>query len=137
MKLHEKIKTEKTLVLVKPDGVKRGLIGEIIARIERRGLKVVAMKMIQVDDAHLREHFPKAESWVKRLGEKTMKTYTEYGIDPMEVQGTDDLLEMGKTVVQNLFKYMTSGPIIAMVVEGLHAIDMVRKVAGHTLPVFD
>lgn len=136
MQIHEKIKAEKTLALVKPDGVSRGLVGDIINRLERRGLKIVALKMVQVDEEHLDKHFPQAESWIRRLGEKTMKTYTEYGIDPVEVGGTNDLLEMGKKVRQSLFKYMTSGPIVAMVIQGVHAIDMVRKVAGHTLPVF-
>ncbi len=130
------IKEEKTLALVKPDGVKRGLIGEVIRRIERRGLKVIALKMTQVDRAHLENHFPKAEEWVERLGQKTLKTYTEYGIDPVAAQGTGDPKELGKMVKESLFEYMQSGPIVAMVIQGIHAIDMVRKLAGHTLPVF-
>lgn len=130
------IKEEKTLVLVKPDGVKRGLIGEVVGRIERRGLKVIAMKMVQVDRSHLENHFPKSEEWVERLGQKTMKTFTEYGIDPVAAQGTDDTKKLGAMVKESLFKYMQSGPVVAMIVQGIHAIDMVRKLAGHTLPVF-
>ncbi len=130
------IKQQQTLVLVKPDGVKRGLIGEVIARIERRGLKVVAIKMVVVDRAHLENHFPKDEEWMARLGDKGLKTFTEYNIDPMDVMGTSDRKEIGAKVKESLFAYMISGPIIAIVVEGLHAIDMVRKVAGNTLPVF-
>lgn len=130
------IKEERTLALVKPDGVKRGLVGEVIGRIERRGLKVVALKMLAVDRAHLENHFPKAEAWVERLGEKTMKTFTEYGIDPIAAQGTDDKKKLGAMVKESLFEYMQSGPIVALVIEGIHAIDMVRKLAGHTLPVF-
>lgn len=130
------IKQQQTLALLKPDGVMRGLIGEVIARIERRGLKVVALKMVQVDRAHLEDHFPKADAWVERLGNKTLKTFEEYKIDPVEAQGTSDPKEIGKMVKESLFKYMESGPIVAMVIEGLHSIDMVRKLAGHTLPVF-
>ncbi len=130
------IKQEQTLVLLKPDGVKRGLIGEVLSRIERRGLKIIAIKMVQVGREHLENHFPKSEEWVERLGQKTMKTYTEYGIDPIAAQGTADTKELGKMVKESLFKYMQSGPIVAVVVEGMHAIDMVRKVAGNTLPVF-
>lgn len=133
---HLEIKQERTLALLKPDGVKRGLIGEVVSRIERRGLKVIAMKMTQVGRDHLENHFPKTEEWVERLGQKTMKTYTEYGIDPVEVQGTADTKELGKLVKESLFAYMESGPIVAIVVEGIHAIDMVRKLAGNTLPVF-
>lgn len=130
------IKEEKTLVLVKPDGVKRGLIGEIIGRVERRGLKVVALKMIWATEEQLQEHFPKEEEWVGRLGDKGLKTFKEYNLDPIEHMGTNDRFEIGKMVKKSLFEYMTSGPIVAMVIQGLHAIDMVRKLAGNTLPVF-
>lgn len=130
------IKQQQTLVLVKPDGVKRGLIGEVVGRIERRGLKVVAMKMVAVDRAHLENHFPKSDEWVGRLGDKGLKTFAEYSLDVKEHLGTDDRMEIGKKVKESLFTYMISGPIVAIVIEGLHAIDMVRKLAGHTLPVF-
>ena len=134
--IHKTIKQEKTLVLVKPDGVKRGLVGEVVHRIEKRGLKVVAMKMVQVGREHLENHFPKSEEWVERLGNKTLKTFTEYQIDPVEAQGTADPKELGKMVKESLFEYLQSGPVVAMVIEGIHAIDMVRKLAGNTLPVF-
>lgn len=130
------IKEQQTLVLVKPDGVMRGLVGEVLKRVERRGLKVVALKMVAVDRAHLEKHFPTDETWVGRLGDKGLKTFAEYDLDVKEHMGTDDRMEIGKKVKESLFSYMTSGPIVAMVIEGLHAIDMVRKVAGHTLPVF-
>ena len=130
------IKEEKTLVLVKPDGVKRGLVGEVVKRIERRGLKVIALKMLQVGREHLENHFPKSEEWIERLGQKTMKTFTEYGIDPVAAQGTASTVELGKMVKEALFEYMQSGPVVAMVIQGIHAIDMVRKLAGNTLPVF-
>lgn len=130
------IKQQQTLALVKPDGVKRGLIGEVLGRIERRGLKVVALKMVQVDRGHLENHFPKSDEWVGRLGDKGLKTFAEYNMDVKEHLGTDDRMEIGKRVKESLFEYMVSGPIVAVVIEGLHAIDMVRKLAGHTLPVF-
>ncbi len=136
MEKHHAIKQEKTLVLVKPDGVKRGLIGEVVKRIERRGLKIIALKMVQVGRDHLENHFPKSEEWVERLGQKTMKTFTQYGIDPVEAQGTADTKQLGKMVKESLFEYMQSGPVVALVIEGIHAIDMVRKLAGNTLPVF-
>src|SRR3989338_6089013 len=118
--MQEKIKQEKTLVLFKPDGVKRGLVGEITSRIERRGLKIIALKMTQVDRAHLEKHFPSSDAWVERLGEKTLKTFTEYNIDPVSVQGTADKKEIGKAVKESLFAYMASGPIVAIVVQGIH-----------------
>lgn len=130
------IKQQQTLVLVKPDGVKRGLAGEVLQRIERRGLKVVALKMLEVSREHLEDHFPKNDEWVARLGDKGLKTFAEYNMDPVAHMGTSDRVEIGKKVKESLFSYMMSGPIIAVVIEGLHAIDMVRKLAGHTLPVF-
>lgn len=131
-----KVKQERTLVLVKPDGVMRGLVGEVISRIEQRGLKVVALKMVAVDRKHLESHFPSDPAWVKRLGDKGLKTFAEYKLDPKKHMGSDDPAEIGAKVKESLFAYMASGPIVAMVVEGIHAIDMVRKLAGNTLPVF-
>ncbi len=132
----KQIKQERTLVLIKPDGVKRGLIGEVVTRLERRGLKIIAMKMLEVDKTHLEDHFPKDPTWITRLGKKTLGTYEEYKLDPVKDFGTDKPEDIGPQVRGYLFDYMVSGPILAMVVEGIHAIDMVRKTAGNTLPVF-
>jgi len=132
----KEIKQEKTLVLVKPDGVKRGLVGEVIKRIERRGLKVIALKMVWAGKDHIYKHLPESEEWMERLGQKTLKTFAEYGIDALKAQGTDDPKEIGRMVKGALIEYLTSGPVVAMVAQGIHAIDMVRKLAGHTLPVF-
>jgi len=129
-------KEEKTVVLIKPDGVKRGLIGEIISRIEERGLKIIALQMIWAREEQIDRHYPKDEDWLKRIGEKTMNTYQKYGMDAKRELGTDDLLEIGKMVRGWLIDFMTSGPIVKMVVQGIHAIDMVRKLAGNTMPVF-
>lgn len=124
------------MALVKPDGVKRGLVGEVISRIERRGLKVIALKMVQVGEEHIKNHLPKSDEWIERLGNKTLKTFTEYGIDPVAAQGTKEPKEIGAMVKESLVKYLTEGPVVAMVIQGIHAIDMVRKLAGNTLPVF-
>jgi nucleoside-diphosphate kinase len=127
-------KEEKTVVLIKPDGVKRGLIGEIISRIERRGLKIISLEMIQATREQVDNHYPKDEKWIRRLGEKTLNNYKTYGIDPIKEVGTDDPFEIGKMVRGWLLDYMTSGPMVKMIVQGIHAIDMVRKLAGKSLP---
>lgn len=75
-------KQERTVVLIKPDGVKRGLIGEIISRIEKRGLKIIAISMIKPTREQINEHYPKDPSWIGRLGEKSLATYAKYGWDP-------------------------------------------------------
>jgi nucleoside-diphosphate kinase len=127
-------KEELTVVLIKPDGVKRGLTGEIINRIEQRGLKIISLGMIEASRSHLDDHYPKDKVWINRLGEKTMSTYEKYGIDAKEQLGTDDTMKIGQMVRDWLLDFMVSGPLIKMVVKGIHAVDMIRKLAGHTLP---
>ncbi len=127
-------KEEKTFVLIKPDGVKKGLIGEIIHRFEQRDLKVVALEMFQPTEDQIDNHYPKDEAWKRRLGQKTLGTYQKYGIDAIDELGTDDELALGEMVRGWLIEYMTSAPLVRMVVEGVHAVDMVRKIAGDTLP---
>lgn len=128
--------TEQTFVMVKPDGVMRGLIGEVVKRLEQRGLKIVAMKMIHADHAKVDAFYPKNPEWVERLGNKTLSTFTEYGIDPVKAMGTDDPKKIGADVRKFIMEFMTIGPMVPMVVEGIHAISVVRKLAGATLPVF-
>lgn len=129
-----KFKEEKTLVLIKPDGVKRGLIGEIIRRIEQRGLKIIALKMFQATREQIDNHYPKDLKWVNRLGEKTLGTYEKYGLDPIKELGTDKSDEIGRMVRSWILDFMVSGPLVKMVVQGVHAVDMVRKICGNTLP---
>lgn len=128
------MKEEKTFVLIKPDAVKRGLIGEIISRIEKRGLKIVALEMFWATPEQVDGHYPKDEKWLRRIGEKTFKNYKDFGLDPKKELGTDDPVEIGKMVRKWLIDYLTSGPMVKMVVKGNHAISMVRKLAGATMP---
>ena len=127
-------KEEKTCVIVKPDGVKRGLVGDIIRKIEQRGLKVIALKMVWASEKQIDNHYPKDERWIRRLGEKTLFTYEKYNLNPTKELGTADTLKIGKMVRGWLIEYMTSGPLVKMVVEGVHAIDMLRKLAGNSCP---
>jgi nucleoside-diphosphate kinase len=127
-------KEEKTVVLIKPDGVKRGLIGEITSRIEKRGLKVIALEMIWATKQQMDDHYPKDEKWIARLGEKTKATYEKYGYNAKKELGTDDNMKIGKMIREWLVEYMTSGPLVKMIVKGIHAVDMVRKLSGNTMP---
>lgn len=126
-------KEEKTYVMVKPDGIRKGLIGEIIKRFEQRDLKIVALEMFQPTREQIDSHYPKDEKWITRLGEKTTATYQKYGYDLAEL-GTTDLREIGESVRSWLIDYMVSAPMVRMVVQGLHAVDVVRKIAGPTMP---
>jgi len=128
------IKQEKTVVLIKPDGVKRGLIGEVITRAEKRGLKIVSLEMFQATKDQIDNHYPKDEKWIKRIGEKTLNNYKKYGFNAQEELGTEDPLKIGKMVRSWLVDFMVSGPMVKMIVQGIHAIDMVRKIVGGSMP---
>jgi len=128
------IKQEKTVALIKPDGVKRGLIGEIITRVEKRGLKVISLEMFQATKEQIDGFYPQDEKWIKRLGEKTLKNYEKYGFNAQKELGTEDPLEIGKMVRKWLVNFMISGPMVKMVIGGIHAIDMVRKIVGSSMP---
>ena len=120
--------------MIKPDGVRKGLIGEIIRRVEQRDLKIVAIEMFQPTRIQMNNHYPKDRVWIRRLGQKTLATYEKYGLDPKKILGADDDLKIGKMVRGWLVDFMISAPLVRMVVQGLHAVDMVRKIVGPTLP---
>ncbi len=127
-------KDEVTFLMIKPDGVRKGLIGEIIKRLEQRGLKIVRLEMEQATREQMDAHYPKDEAWITRVGEKTLSTFNKYGYDQVVELGTADPLEIGKQVRNWLLDFMISGPVVKMVVQGVHAIDMVRKIVGPTIP---
>jgi nucleoside-diphosphate kinase len=130
-------KEEKTYLMIKPDGVRKGLIGEIIRRLEQRDLKIVALEMFQPTREQIDEHYPKDPAWIERLGQKTFKTYEKYGHDPKDDYGPDiNEARMGAMVREWLVDYMVSAPLVKMVVQGVHAVDTVRKIAGPTIPAF-
>ena len=93
---------QRTLVLVKPDGVQRGLVGEIISRLERKGLKIVALKMLQMDRAMAERHYD---------------------------------VHRDKPFFSSLVDFITSGPVIAAVIEGENAVGVVRQTMGETDPL--
>lgn len=127
-------KEERTYVMVKPDGVQKGLIGEIIRRFEQRDLKIVALEMVRPTHEQVDTHYPKSEEWITRLGNKTLSTYEKYGYDAMADFGTVNPAEIGPSIRKWLIDYMTSSPLVKIVVQGIHAIDVVRKIAGETMP---
>jgi len=128
------IKEERTFVLIKPDGVRKGLVGEVIKRFEQRDLKIVALEMVKPSRKQIDDHYPKDRAWIERVGGKTVSTYEKYGLDIKKEFKKVDALTIGKAVRGWLIDYMTSAPLVKMVVQGLHAVDMVRKIAGPTLP---
>ena len=127
-------KEEQTYVMVKPDGVRKGLTGEIISRFEQRDLKIVALEMFKPSHDQIDNHYPKDEAWITRLGNKTLSTYEKYGYDAMTDFGTIEPEKIGPDIRKWLIDYMESSPLVKMVVQGVHAVDVVRKIAGPTMP---
>lgn len=125
-------KDERTLVVIKPDGIERSLVGEIIGRFERIGLKLVAMKMALASAEHIEKHYTLDPEWRIKTGEKSIKAYTDKGeVHPVG----NDPLKITAIILEKLKKYMASGPVIAMVFEGAHAVAVVRKLVGSTEPL--
>ena len=124
-------KHERTLVIIKPDGIQRSLIGEIIGRYERVGLKLVAMKMMVPTAELVEKHYTLDPEWRRVTGEKTIKGYKDKGLEsPIQ-----DPLEITRILLQKLVKYLTAGPVIAMVWQGANAVAIVRKLTGGTEPL--
>jgi nucleoside-diphosphate kinase len=121
---------ERSLVLVKPDGVQRGLVGEIVAKFEKKGLKIVAMKMVWPTETQAKKHYDQPEHAARALGEKTLAAYKERGVDLKK-----EPLEIAADIQKKLIRYLTGGPVVAMVIEGAHAISHVRKIRGGTNPL--
>lgn len=125
------IKKERTLVVIKPDGIQRGLIGEIIRRYERSGLKLVALKMTVPSEEFVEQHYLVDPEWRVKTGLKTIKAYKEKGKTPP----SEDPKEVTGVILEKLKKYLSSGPVIAMVWQGTCAVGIVKKLTGKTEPL--
>lgn len=122
-------KKERTFVIVKPDGVQRGLIGEILHRFERSGLKLVYLKLATLEEKKLWEHYGKDDEWFTRKGTGIVEQRKAAGM-PVEKEA----IEYGKDIIRALVGFMTSGPIVVMVWEGNQAVAIVKKLVGGTEP---
>jgi nucleoside-diphosphate kinase len=124
-------KDERTMVIIKPDGIQRSLMGEIISRYERIGLKLIATKMFVPTAEMIEKHYTLDPEWRMKTGLKTIKGYTDKGLKPP----ITDPLAVTAIVLRNLVNYMTKGPVIAMIWQGAHAVQIVRKITGSTEPL--
>jgi len=122
-------KKEKTFVILKPDAVQRGLIGNIIQRFEKIGLKIVAMKMILATSEQCEEHYNKDDAWFIAKGENIVKNRKEMG-KPIEKEA----IEYGRDIIRRLSGFMTCSPVIVMVIEGNQAQAVVKRLVGSTEP---
>lgn len=124
-------KFERTLIIIKPDGIQRSLVGEIIKRYERIGLKLVGIKMMIPTAELVEKHYTLDPEWRVKTGLKTIRGYTDKGQTPPHI----DPLKITAIVLKNLVNYMTKGPVIVMVWQGAHAVELVRKITGSTEPL--
>lgn len=123
---------ERTLVIIKPDGVQRSLVGEVVGRFEKVGLKIVGIKMMNANDKLIEEHYTLDPEWRRITGEKNIKAYEDKGmVHPLK----GEPFKVTEIILSKLKKYLTSGPIIAIVLEGAHSVAIVRKIVGSTEPL--
>lgn len=121
---------EKTLVLVKPDGVARGVVGQILSRFEQAGLKIVAMKMVHASREDVDKHYALTEEWMMAVYTKAKAKYEANG----EVFPFADHKAYGGEIKRGLVDFLMSAPIVALVLEGEMAVSLVRKLVGATEP---
>jgi nucleoside-diphosphate kinase len=123
-------KKERTFVIIKPDGVQRGLIGEITHRIERTGLKLIGMKFTFADKELFWKHYDKDDAWFESKGQNTIENRKANNL-PIEKSA----IEYGKDIIRALISFMTAGPIVMMAWEGNKAVGIVKKIVGGTEPL--
>ena len=123
-------KKEKTLIIIKPDGIQRSLIGEIIKRYERSGLKLIALKMLVPDKNLTQKHYLIDPQWKQKTGQNTINAYRSHN----ETPPFSDPTKMGNFILDKLVKYFTCSPVIVMAWQGMHAVEIVRKITGGTEP---
>jgi nucleoside-diphosphate kinase len=122
-------KKERTFVILKPDAVQRGLVGEIIKRFERIGLKIVGMKMHMVNEETLWAHYNKDDAWYLKKGTNIVANKTSLG---MVVD--KEPIEYGKDIIRAMVHYMCAGPVVSLVIEGNNAQAVVKRLVGGTEP---
>lgn len=120
---------ERTFVILKPDTVQRSLVGEVIRRFERTGLKLTAMKMFVPTEDKLMAHYNKDEAWFLKKGNRIIEDLKSHNL-PIKKEA----IEYGKDIIRTIVHYMTAAPVIGMVLEGNQAVAVVTKLVGTTEP---
>jgi nucleoside-diphosphate kinase len=123
------LKKERTFVIIKPDGIQRSLVGEILGRFERAGLKIAGMKFGIADETKLWDHYNKDDAWFLKKGTNLIENFTAAG-KPI----TKEPIEYGKDIIRALVKYITAGPVLMLVLEGNQAVAVTVKLTGSTEP---
>lgn len=122
---------ERTLIVLKPDAVQRGLIGKIVSRFEDIGLKLIGMKMVHCTEDFAEKHYPLDEDWAKEVYRKSKEKHDKIG----KTLRFKNHSEMGESIQKWNMEFLCEAPVIAMVLEGPHAIEIIRKIVGATEPL--
>jgi nucleoside-diphosphate kinase len=120
---------ERTFIILKPDTVQRSLMGEVTKRFEQTGLKCTAIKMFMADETRLLKHYDKSEEWFLKKGTNIVDDLKTQGL-PVEKEA----IEYGRDIIRTVVKYMTAGPVVAMIWEGNQSVAVVKKIVGTTEP---
>ena len=123
---------ERTFVIIKPDGVQRSLVGEIIGRFERVGLKIIGIKLAVIGadlEKKMWEHYNKDDAWFEKKGAGVMESLKNAGIPTPK-----EPIEYGKDIIRALIKYMSAGPVVMLVLQGNKSVPVVKKLVGETEP---
>jgi len=123
-------KKERTLVILKPDAVQRGLVGETIKRIENTGLKLIALKFSVATEEQLWAHYNKDDAWFSQKGERIVEERKAAGMSVDK-----EAIEYGKDIIRALVEFMSAGPVVPMIWEGNQAAGIVKKIVGSTEPL--
>lgn len=126
--------TEQTLVIIKPDGVARGLTGRIIDQFLDAGLVLTRLELKNATAGLIERHYPDDEGWLSSVGSKTLADYERLGLDPAEYFDALDPVVIGRVIKGWLVDYLTQGPVVAMVLRGNEAVSRVRAMCGNTVP---
>ncbi len=129
------MKKQRALIIIKPDGVQRGLLGKIVNRFEQVGLKIIGLKFEMADEKKVIAHYPETDAWFKKVGERTLTNYAKKGLDVKKIFNTDDPIQIGRTVKKWLVTYFQESPVLIMVLESYDCIEIVRKLSGNTIPL--
>lgn len=129
------MKKQKALIIIKPDGVQRGLMGKIIKKFEQVGLTITGLKFVWAEKEKIVAHYPENETWFRKVGERTLTNYAKKGLDTKKLLGTEDPIEIGHMVKGWLVDFLQESPVLIMVLEGYECIEIVRKLSGNTIPM--
>ncbi|MDB5265096.1 MAG: Nucleoside-diphosphate kinase [Parcubacteria group bacterium] len=122
-------KLERSFVIIKPDGIQRSLVGEIIKRFERTGLKLIGLKLAMADSERIWKHYNKDDAWFIKKGTNIAAERAAAGLSAEK-----EPIEYGKDIIRALEKYMTCGPVVMMAWEGNQAVGVITKITGSTEP---